>query len=768
MWVMVPIVGGAAIAKKITNKTKGRRNDDDDEETFSNRRNALGKRNEEREEDDEEAGNENESFLSSPSSRRRRQLQNLHEDEGEGEDEDDEENNRYNNKSGRTPTVKNNNYYNNNNNNKRQPFAEKSINQFLPSINVEEMLSTLKKENFALECELGMMSATLEEETLRADALEEDLNNTRQTLQAVVERDTLSETGRLQDKLALAQDELILLNATVEEEFKKNDELREELKSVQNTLDEVVKREMATVRENEDLLRRSKFEINEELMIQNRKIETLEQANEQLEGKCATYETRIEKAKIEFEETLKKYSEANRVNLEKVENEKKKELVAMSKELEETKAELLESLKVIEELREDLVAARAIAERGGGGSMNTTADERDRESEHALHVANLAESLEEKEDEIQSLLAEISSSKRREESLRERVVSLSAEKVQRDQRGGHMRPVEDSFDDLSSTIDEEMLKAESSKAVNSASKASSSKGDENPSGSPTRRFGGLFGRNNNNNSSNSKNPTIADRVGSKNASSSSPLSEFTKDANETLLTPPISAMTPPTPPNVGSSATKRTSVLPSEMKEMQQKVQELVAKVDGATTPQGISNALRELEELQRKLSGIEFTPDSPPPPLPSSTKGDVMVTPPPTTSFNVNMSPSPPRSTRKSDGKQQQQNRSVDNRDKSADLVPASVASEMSPSSTTKERTLAEPWLGKSPTSKIKPLKKCIACQTGFPEPGKQFCMHCLTPPNKRGINQANNATTPPKEALEKKKKKMSALKMFSPKEKK
>ena len=75
---------------------------------------------------------------------------------------------------------------------------------------MEEILSTLKKENFALECELGMMSATLEEETLRADALEEDLD-TRQTLQAVVERDTLSETGRLQDKLALAKDELILL-----------------------------------------------------------------------------------------------------------------------------------------------------------------------------------------------------------------------------------------------------------------------------------------------------------------------------------------------------------------------------------------------------------------------------------------------------------------------------------------------------------------------------------------------------------------------------
>ena len=49
---------------------------------------------------------------------------------------------------------------------KRLPFAEKSINQFLPSINVEEMISTLKKEKFALECELGMMSATLEEETL--------------------------------------------------------------------------------------------------------------------------------------------------------------------------------------------------------------------------------------------------------------------------------------------------------------------------------------------------------------------------------------------------------------------------------------------------------------------------------------------------------------------------------------------------------------------------------------------------------------------------
>ena len=80
-----------------------------------------------------------------------------------------------------------------------------------------------------------------------------------------------------------------------------------------------MKRETATVRENEDLLRRSKFEINEELMIQNRKIETLEKEKERLEGMCETYETRIEKAKVEFEETLKKYSEANKVNLKKIE-----------------------------------------------------------------------------------------------------------------------------------------------------------------------------------------------------------------------------------------------------------------------------------------------------------------------------------------------------------------------------------------------------------------------------------------------------------------
>ena len=222
----------------------------------------------------------------------------------------------------------------------------------------------MKKENFALECELGMMSATLEEETLRADALEEDLNDTRQTLQAVVERDTLSETGRLQDKLALAQDRLILLSATAEEEFKKNDELREELKRVQNTLDEVVKREMATVRENEDLLRRSKFEINEELMIQNRKIETLAQAKNSWKGRARRTRRGLKRRKSNSRKLLKKYSEANRINVEKIQKGKEKELDAMGKELEETKAELLRSLNVIDELREELViTARALRKR---------------------------------------------------------------------------------------------------------------------------------------------------------------------------------------------------------------------------------------------------------------------------------------------------------------------------------------------------------------------------------------------------------------------
>jgi hypothetical protein len=110
----------------------------------------------------------------------------------------------------------------------------------------------------------------------------------------------------------------------------------------------------------------------------------------------------------------------------------------------------------------------------------------------------------------------------------------------------------------------------------------------------------------------------------------------------------------------------------------------------------------------------------------------------------------------------------------KSANVTPAPmVASERSPVSSsskpsTKKTTLVEPWLGKSPTGKIKPLTKCTACRTGFPEPGKQFCIHCLTPPNKRGIDHGNNTTTPPPEALEKKKKMMKMLKMFSPKGKK
>ena len=282
MWVMLPIVGGAAIAKKMTNKS-GRGEGGD---ASVARRHGEAEENEEEREEEEGEGEERvddeEGKFLSPS--RRRYYQRDHRYRHRGNENTTFENSNDENNEKTVPTKKNA---------KRLPFAEKSINQFLPSINVEEMISTLKKEKFALECELGMMSATLEEETLRADALEEDLNNTRQTLQAVVERDTLSETRKLQDKLALAQDELILLNATVEEEFKKNDELREELKSVQNTLEEVVKRETATVRENEDLLRRSKFEINEELMIQNRKIETLEKEKERLEGMCETYETRI-------------------------------------------------------------------------------------------------------------------------------------------------------------------------------------------------------------------------------------------------------------------------------------------------------------------------------------------------------------------------------------------------------------------------------------------------------------------------------------------
>ena len=191
MWVMLPIVGGAAIAKKITSNkknatnvtlsfNKGRRRKDDDEEDH-----------EDDFEEEEEEGGGDDDFENIILAAEKKTLTNDDNDKGD-----------------------------NKRRRRQKPFKQtgekSSIDQLLPSINVEEILSSLKKENFALECELGMMSATLEEETLRADALEEDLNDTRQTLQAVVERDTLSETGRLQDKLALAQDELILLSATAE------------------------------------------------------------------------------------------------------------------------------------------------------------------------------------------------------------------------------------------------------------------------------------------------------------------------------------------------------------------------------------------------------------------------------------------------------------------------------------------------------------------------------------------------------------------------
>ena len=201
MWVMLPIVGGAAIAKKMTNKSgRGKGGD-----ASAARRHGEAEENEEEREEEEGDGEERvddeEGKFLSPS--RRRYYQRDHRYRHRGNENTTFENSNDENNETTVPTK----------NAKRLPFAEKSINQFLPSINVEEMISTLKKEKFALECELGMMSATLEEETLRADALEEDLNNTRQTLQAVVERDTLSETRKLQDKLALAQDELILLNA---------------------------------------------------------------------------------------------------------------------------------------------------------------------------------------------------------------------------------------------------------------------------------------------------------------------------------------------------------------------------------------------------------------------------------------------------------------------------------------------------------------------------------------------------------------------------
>ena len=137
MWVMLPIVGGAAIAKKITSNkkttnvtlsfNKGFRRKDDDEDDF---------------EEEEEEDDDFENILS----RAEKKTTN-----------DDNDNKRR---------------------RRQKPFEQtgekSSIDQLLPSINVEEILSSLKKENFALECELGMMSATLEEETLRADALEED------------------------------------------------------------------------------------------------------------------------------------------------------------------------------------------------------------------------------------------------------------------------------------------------------------------------------------------------------------------------------------------------------------------------------------------------------------------------------------------------------------------------------------------------------------------------------------------------------------------
>ena len=356
-------------------------------------------------------------------------------------------------------------------------------------------------------------------------------------------------------------------------------------------------------------------------MIQNRKIETLEKEKERLEGMCETYETRIEKAKVEFEETLKKYSEANKVNLKKIEEEKRKELDRMSKDCEATKSELSTSLQVIDGYRKELELV--YADTGGDGSTNTTSNDKDREAEQALYISNSSiQTIDQKEYEIRMLFKEVDASNRREESLREKVDILSAEKVLQQQRRRGERRAEDSFDDLSSTIDEEMLKTESSKIVNSSPKVSPSE-VENSNASPTRRFG-LFGRNNdsnNSNNNNKKNSSGGDRVGSNIASS--PLSRVCQGCERGTPYAANLSNNPPTPQNVGSSVTKRTNVLPSEMKEMQQKVQELIAKVDGATTPQGITNALRELEELQQKLSGIEFTTDSHPP-LSSSTKDEM------------------------------------------------------------------------------------------------------------------------------------------------
>ena len=140
---MLPIVGGAAIAKKITRSSAKTNSNVVRTTSFTNK----GGR---RKDDDFE------------------------EEEGGGGEDDDE------NIIEKTIQTTTNNNKERRGGRQQKPRVERlgekkpSIEQLLPSINVEEILSTLKKENFALECELGMMSATLEEETLRADALEED------------------------------------------------------------------------------------------------------------------------------------------------------------------------------------------------------------------------------------------------------------------------------------------------------------------------------------------------------------------------------------------------------------------------------------------------------------------------------------------------------------------------------------------------------------------------------------------------------------------
>jgi hypothetical protein len=774
MWVMLPIVGGAAIAKRIT-----KNNNNSSKNTTSSNDESIQK------------FENHEDVFSKHSKNNNNDNDNNDMDEYNYDDYDDDYDydDRF---------VDNNNNNNNNNNSNsnntkhkmlsflKSPHRQQrqqqkaSIEQFLPSINVEQMLEKLKQEKFQLECELGMMNATLEEEAMRADALEEDLNNTRVTLQAVIERDSLDEAARANEKLRATREELILMNETLEEEFKKNDELKSDLQRVQKTLDEVVKREIQTVRENEDLLRRSKFEINEELMISNEKMERLERERFKFERQCESYEKRIEMAKMEFEETLKKYSEANKHNIEKIEGEHKVVVGQLKQELKETKDDLRESLIVIDELQREeanknknnennnISKSSAAAGAGDKSFDKLIALQQERESEHALEVADLAESLEEKDDEIKALINEISVSRSREESLREKVVSLSSEKVKRVSAVVARSPrgkeeATDSFDDFS--IDEEVLKAESSKVAYSTSKAESSV-------SPRKRFGGLFGgggRNNNINKAETQNR--------------SPLSEFAKDASETLLSPPISTATPPTPPNFagtsGNSSSKRLNVKPSEMRAMQQQVQELVAKVDGATTPLGISKALKELEELQIKLASLDFAIESPteddgrfgentPRNIISYDQRSTPTTTTSTSGFTVNMSPSPPRSTRRENKNETPPQQSLANayggEENQLQLEQTASFSTPGPSSinysSNNDNSLPAPWLSKSPSGRTKQLKKCTSCQIGFPESDKQFCAHCLTPPNKRGSHE--NSTTPPVEAVEKKKKKLMSMSIF------